>query len=224
MNVNTILDRACRRTGLQTTGTERTDLLAAFNDVYREAIMEAVADVDRIDCTLLTSDDLYDIVDLVGEIPMGLLGVQLIRGGGVPESLVLVDHQKLMELQRMNLTDRTTYVAPVGYKKLMFFPQPLAGDVVRIYYIPVVADLTDAAVAPSLIPEQFHQSVLLAGTIVQALDKDQRKADVEFWGQRYEAGKQRFRRWVDEYMGESTPWFTSAAGKNVTVWPDQRSR
>lgn len=225
MLVTALLDRAARRTGLQKTGSERADMLETLNDVYAEAVSESGVLVDRVDSTIVTSDDLYDIVDLIGEVPMGFMGIGRVEGGQYRQFRI-VNHGYILEEQQKVSPGETQLVAPLGNHKLMFHPPLRVDDVIRFYYAPELVPLAETGNNDPgvLIPQQFHQSVLLAGVITQSLDKDQRKSDVEFWGARYEAGKQKLGLYVEEFMGEATPFYTSHAGIRVTGWPDERSR
>lgn len=226
MLVAALLNRASRRTGMQTTGSERTEALDALNDVYLEAIMDSRLNMNRVSYTMVTALDLYDVSSLIGSIPLGLVGVGRVHTDGRYEAFEVVSHDELTQNQSRSSGGDTVQVAPLGVSKLMFWPNVSVGDVIRFYYLPAVTALAetgnnDPAV---LVPVQFHQSVLLAGTILQLLDKDQRKSDVEFWGNRYESGKAKMALWAEQFMGESPRMFASTAGRRVTMWPDERRR
>lgn len=75
---------------------------------------------------------------------------------------------------------------------------------------------------PSLIPPQFHWSVLLPAVVIQLLDKDQRTADVQFWMQRYQQGLNKMHEWMAQFGGDPTVVYD---GRPVgySVWPDQNT-
>jgi hypothetical protein len=103
------------------------------------------------------------------------------------------------------------------------------GDVVEISFTPSASTLVESTATPgageektpSMIPAQFHWSVLLAGTVVQCLDKDQRGKDAEFWQARYDAGLGKLKEFVELYGGDpASVWVQSNHG--FLPYPDQR--
>lgn len=225
MLVNALLDRAARRSGLNRTGSEGTDLLQSLQDVLAEVLCEVGHLIDVVDCTLVTSDNIYSISSLVGMVPTGLRGVGVYKDQRFRE-LELVSYEELQYRGQSSVGTGGVagLVAPLGVEDLMFDEKLRVGDVVRLFYVPPAATLTDTAMNITQIPVQFHQSVLLAGVIVASLDKDQRKSDVEFWGSRYEAGKLKMKKWAQEFMGQDTPMFEGASGSRIVRWPDERRR
>jgi hypothetical protein len=76
---------------------------------------------------------------------------------------------------------------------------------------------------PSLIPPQFHWSVLLPAVVLQLLDKDQRTSDVAFWQSRYQAGLNKMHEWMAQFGGDPTVVYDGSQPVSPYRWPDQSS-
>jgi len=76
---------------------------------------------------------------------------------------------------------------------------------------------------PSQVPTQFHWRVLMAGTVVQMLDKDQRAEEASFWQQRYEDGLEQMHLWMAMYGGDPATVYDEQS-MNYGRYPDERGR
>lgn len=136
-------------------------------------------------------------------------------------------------------------MAGTGIMRL--WPRPANNDKISITYVPLPPELTEgtdrppafwdqavfglsefdddrgAESTPSQVPIQFHWNTLLAGAVVQLLDKDQRMEQVGFWQNRYEAGIEKMMMWHAQYGGDPTPIFDRNRPEFVN-YPDQWNR
>lgn len=167
---------------------------------------------------------------LDGETALKLAHVSIESNAGqIP--LQQVSLQELLDIRDSQSGDGGTpyYYAANGFTALEFYPNPAVGDVLSIVYIPDVPTLTEGVPAsgeedtPSLVPAQFHFSVLLSGIVLQMLDKDQRLAESDMWQARFDRGLAQMQEWIGQFGGEFNRAYLRK-GLKMHRFNDTRSR
>ena len=193
--------------------------------------------------TLLVNDD----IRIPPFLKMRSVVYNQTSAGNYP--LLYVSENEILEYRRgFQSTGYARMYAMSGNSIMRFWPRPVHGDSITVTYTPLPpkldevdnrpAGMWDSAIwdlskwddfrgvesTPNLIPIQFHWNTLLAGVVVQAMDKDQRTEDIAFWQARYDAGITKMHLWFATFgNNEASPIFDSASPQ-FSQWPDQRSR
>lgn len=207
--VTQILDRGSRITGLRTSSTERALALAALQQAYRRAVMDAEVSLSSFDYTFLTAEDDYALTDVCDEQPTRLYHVAMTsQGDEVP--VQQTSFQELLDMRDNSVGNGGPgYYATIGFERVAFFPNPTAGDTVKVWFMPDVPELGEedpdffGETTPSKIPVAFHWDVLLPGMVVEMLDKDQRIQEAQFWMDRYHKGIARLQEHIGQMGGEA---------------------
>jgi len=208
--VTALADRACSVTGLQTTGTERALIVAALNDCYQRAISESGAYRGSSTESLTAGTGDYDIATTFAITDLLEIKHVTASGGGLTNTrMIRVPESELLEMrENTTTTGASSYYALAGDTSFMVFPTPGASQTVTIYYVKAPPTLVESGAGageettPSKIPARFHWDVLLAGSVVQALSKDQRAEDMAFWQARYEGGLASYLEYVNRVGGD----------------------
>jgi hypothetical protein len=117
----------------------------------------------------------------------------------------------------------------MGIAKLMLYPQPNVGGVLRVRYHQRPPTLVSSAAGageettPSKVPEEFHWSLLLPGAVYQALQKDQRVEDAQSWYSLWQAGLSEFRDYVNNFVPQG-PLFDEEGDDFLVLDSDTRGR
>lgn len=207
--VTEILNRAARVTGLRMSSSERELALMALQNAYARAVMDAEISLASATYQFTSSDSEYDLSTLLGEQPTRLYHVALDYGGdNCP--MQQVSFQELLDLREVSDTYGSPgYYATIGFNKIGFYPNPEPGDQVTIWYVDDVPTLVEAdpgvgeETTPSKIPVVFQWDVLLPGTVLEMLDKDQRLAESQMWMDRYEKALSRMREHIGQMGGDA---------------------
>lgn len=227
--VTQILDRASKVTSLKATGDERTIALQSLQNAYRRAVSDAEIPAVPVSYTFVSAADYYSLSTILGVEAVKLLHVSLQSGGG----RMLLDQTGIQELlDNRNVQEAVgtpCLYATIGFDRIAFYPNPAVGDIVQIWYVadtPTLVETSPGAgeeSTPSKIPTRYHWDVLLAGTVLEMLDKDQRSDDVKFWMQRYENGIIRMKIDMGEMGGDANRYYLSPS-EGRTPFRDERSR
>ena len=217
--VTEILDRGSRITGLRSTGTERVLALQALQNAYRRAMLESECDPQYVSYTVPASADSYTLATILGVTPVRLLHVSMGTAGG-RMNLDQVSMQELLDYREtQDAVGIPCMYATLGFDRIAFYPNPSAGDVIRIWYLADTPTLIESAPGagqestPSKVPVAFHWDVLMAGMVLELLDKDQRSEDVVFWTQRFERGIARLMEHIGQMGGEANRAYVSLGGR-----------
>lgn len=205
-NVSVILDRACQLTGLNSTaaGTERVMALAVLENVYQRVLMETECTVASASYTVAATANDYDVSAVLGTTPLKIRRLQADIGTGVSDLWIVSEDELLSQRESLGSPATPFLVAPMGMSKLMFYPNPGVGTVIKSYYVPTPTALTDAtSSSPSAVPAQFHWDVLLPGVVVDLLAKDQRIGDMQAWNGIYEMGLSRMKEHSASFLGDA---------------------
>jgi len=207
-SASAILDRACQLTGLNSTAasTERVMALAVLEDVYQRVVMNTECNVASATYTIAATANDYDVSTVVGATPLKIRRMQVTSGGTITDLFVVSEDQLLGSRESTTTPGLSFLVAPMGMSKLMFYPNPNVGDVIRTYYVPTPAALTDAtSSSPTAVPSQFHWDVLLSGVVSDLLAKDQRGSDMIMWEEKHERALSRMKEISESFMGDPYP-------------------
>ena len=227
--VTQLLDRAAQLTGLRTSGTERTLALQALQNTYRRALLDTECDPTYVSYTFSSSDDSYSLATLLSDTPVRLLHVSLTTSGGeLPMSQV--SSRELFDMRAVQEAQGTPRLySTIGFDRIAFYPNPGVGDTVQIWYLADTPTLVETGAgageeeSPSKIPVHFHWDVLLAGTVLEMLDKDQRSKDVEFWSMRYERGLAKLIEHIGQFGGSANRAYYGISERRP-YYRDERTR
>lgn len=226
--VTQLLDRGCNVTGLRNTGSERALALQALNNSYMRAVADAELRVAQVAQAAAGTPS----VDTEWPLPsaLKLRGVSVLRHGAQCPLEQVSEDEFLMHASVPGGGDGIPrYFAVFGTGHYRVYPSATASTSMRVSYVPTPPVLVESAPAvgqetsPSYVHALWHWDVLLPGMVLELLDKDQRKTDVDFWAGRYQAGLERMRQWSASFGGDANRMFVSSSGAGVGRFPDQRS-
>lgn len=227
--VTQLLDRASQITGLRATGTERIIALQALQNAYRRAMLDSECDPQLSSYTFVASSDSYSLATVCAATPVRLLHVSMGTSGG-RMNLEQAGMQELLDYREaQEAVGIPCMYATIGFDRIAFYPNPSVGDIVRVWYLADTPTLIESAPGagqestPSKIPVSFHWDVLLAGCVLEMLDKDQRSNDVSFWSQRYERGLARLVEHIGQMGGDANRYYRSV-GSRMPYMRDERIR
>lgn len=228
--VTALLDRGSRVTGLRTTGTERALALEALQDAYRRAVLDAECYPELDSYTFVASSDNYSLLTMLGKQPGKLMHVTL-NASTQPYHLQQVSHQELLDMRAAEDASGTPfYYAVIGFDRIAFYPNPAIGNTTDVWYQPdtlilheTVATSGVQETTPSMIPVQFHWSVLFPGMVLEMLDKDQRIAESQTWQARYDRGIARLQEHIGQMGGNANRAYATK-GRGFSWRSDERRR
>lgn len=227
--VTEILDRASRVTGLRTSGSERTVALQALQNAYRRAMLESECDPQYVSYTIAASSDDYDLATVLGATPVRLMHVSLGTSGGRMNLQQVSMAELLDNREREEVVGLPCMYATIGFDRIAFWPNPSVGDTVRFWYLADTPTLVESGAGageettPSKVPVSFHWDILLPGTVLELLDKDQRNEEASFWGARYERGIARLMEHIGQMGGEANRAYLGTMGRHA-YYRDERIR
>jgi hypothetical protein len=206
--VTQIADRASQLTGLAATGTERVLTLAAMNNANLRAVMDTEVKLTSGSYVFTTDTTIHTLATMLpNNTPLKLKDITLLSGGYY-HNLEKVSYDEVRGNLLTSDDDGITQMyAMMGVGSVHFWPAPSIGDTAYITYVDTPKELVESGATsaqettPTTIPAQWHWDVLLPGTVLQLLDKDQRGKDVEFWLARYGEGIGRMKEWVNTFGG-----------------------
>lgn len=227
--VTELLDRASRITGLRNTGSERVVALQALQNAYRRAMLDSECDPQYVSYTVVSGADSYTLATILGATPVRLLHVSMGSSGG-RMNLDQVSMQELLDYREaQEAVGIPCMYATIGFDRIAFYPNPSAGDTLRIWYLADTPTLIESApgagqeTTPSKIPVAFHWDVLLPGLVLELLDKDQRMEEASFWGNRYEKGIARLQEHIGQMGGDANRAYVAVGGRRP-FFKDERIR
>lgn len=219
-----LITRISQLTGLAESGAEDTLMLQALNDAYNRSLLYSGANEISADYTFVSAADDYAWSTLIAAADAMKIESMTYVQGSATHRLVPKSPDAILEMRRAGSSSGIPqYYAPMGILKLMLWPQPAVGGVLRIRYHQRPTALTDAGESPSAVPVEFHWSVLLPGAVYQALQKDQRGEDAQSWFSLWQAGLAEFKEHVDSFVPQGGV-FDEANDDWFVMDPDQRSR
>lgn len=224
-----ILDRACRITGLRTTGSERALALQALQDAYIRSVLDSECSLSSTTYNIPSVADSYSLTTITTTAPMRLYYVG-ISSNGQNYPLQQVSYAELLERRELDsLPGSPTIYATVGFESIAMYPNPSTSDTLTVVWVPMVPTLTEGTpgageeASPSKLPVAFHWSVLLPSTVLEMLDKDQRAEESALWHQRYVDGIARLQEHIGQMGGQANrAWL--ARGSSRSPYNDQRGR
>lgn len=204
-----LLDRACRITGMRTTGTEREIALEALQDAYRRVVIDAECSLDSVAYTVVSSDDSYSLSTILAEEPLRLYHVSVVADG-VRRTVQQVSFQELLDERELGEVSGSPYLYAIsGFDTIHLHPAPTVGSELTIWFVKDVLTLVEEAEiaseeeSPSSVPAAFHWACLLPAVVLELLDKDQRATESSMWQQRYANGISRLIEHIGQFGGEA---------------------
>jgi hypothetical protein len=226
--VSEILDRASKITGLKLTGNERTFAHQSFKAWYKKVLRKSGASDAITTYTFVgSSDDYLWTTILAGSSPSRINGLWVVHGGGGLTPIKNVGLAELME-HRMGAASPgiPELACGLGTRRVAFYNNPTIGTQIKVAFTekPADADLEDnTADTPSLIDDEWHDTLLVWGTVAEMVTKDAKLEQYKVWVGRADQELADYIQHVDEFMGDATPLFVDGQHTHMR-YPDERRR
>ena len=206
-----LITRISQLTGLAESGAEDTLMLQALNDAYTRSLLYSGANEISADYTFVSAADDYAWSTIISAADVMRVESLVYVSGSSTYPLAPKSQDAILSLRRSTSSSGIPrFFAAMGIGKVMLWPQPAVGGVLRVRYHQRPTALTDAGDSPSSVPSEFHWSVLLPGAVYQALQKDQRGDEAQAWYGLWQQGLTEFKEYVDHFVPQGAVFDESA--------------
>jgi hypothetical protein len=222
--VTALADLICQTTGLNTSGAERTIVIAGMNAAYGEAVRRSGCYRKPLTAASLTSgtaDYTFGTSPLTDTDVVKLRWLTITGGGATTTRLDAKSEGEILQLRSNSSSTGTSRYFCVVYPTLMLYPTPGSGVTLNGSYEAAPKTLVESAPGageestPTAFPADFHTRILFHGGVMRALEFDSGTGDASYHRERFEEGVGMLSEFANEFGGVEG---AGVLGDDSIVW------